>query len=122
VNWHERALCAEFNPEMWFPDKGSTAMARDAKQVCGSAEMPSCPVREQCLEYALTHNMQDGIWGGMAPRERKNYKRARNRPTRARTHCDAGHELARVGRRGDGRCAECANRWDRARRRDGGAA
>lgn len=66
--WQEDALCAQTDPEAFFPEKGGSA--RDAKRVC-----LSCPVRAQCLEYALRHDERFGIWGGLSERERRTLKR-----------------------------------------------
>ena len=44
--WQERALCAQTDPEAFFPEKGGST--REAKKVC-----LSCDVRVECLEYAL---------------------------------------------------------------------
>ena len=44
--WQERALCAQTDPEAFFPEKGGST--REAKKVC-----LSCEVRVECLEYAL---------------------------------------------------------------------
>lgn len=41
-----------------------------AKRVCGL-----CPVRAECLEYAITHNQTEGVWGGMGESERASYRR-----------------------------------------------
>ena len=66
--WYELALCAQTDPEAFFPEKcGST---REAKRVCAS-----CPVARQCLEYALENDERFGIWGGMSERERRKLKR-----------------------------------------------
>ncbi len=66
--WQERALCAQTDPEAFFPEKGGST--REAKAVCAS-----CEVRAQCLEYALENDERFGIWGGMSERERRRYKR-----------------------------------------------
>ena len=58
------ALCAEIDPELWFPEKGQPN--RPAKQVCAS-----CPVRTACLQYALEHSERFGVWGGLSERERR---------------------------------------------------
>ena len=46
LGWQERALCAQTDPEAFFPEKGGST--REAKRVC-----LSCEVRGECLEYAL---------------------------------------------------------------------
>ena len=41
----------------------------------------ACPVRAQCLEYALAHRIDDGIWGGSSERERRRIlQQRRHRP------------------------------------------
>ena len=68
LGWQDRALCAQTDPEAFFPEKaGST---REAKRVCRS-----CDVRAECLEYALENDERFGIWGGLSERERRRLKR-----------------------------------------------
>lgn len=66
--WQERALCAQTDPEAFFPEKGGST--RDAKKVC-----VGCPVQKECLEYALEHDERFGIWGGLSERERRKLKK-----------------------------------------------
>ncbi len=66
--WQDRALCAQTDPEAFFPEKGGST--REAKRVCRS-----CEVRAECLEYALEHDERFGIWGGLSERERRRLKR-----------------------------------------------
>lgn len=68
TDWHERALCAQTDPESFFPEKGGST--REAKKVC-----LSCGVRSECLEYALGHDERFGIWGGLSERERRKLKK-----------------------------------------------
>lgn len=66
--WQERALCAQTDPEAFFPEKGGST--REAKRIC-----QGCEVRDECLEYALAHDERFGIWGGLSERERRRIKR-----------------------------------------------
>ena len=68
LGWQERALCAQTDPEAFFPEKGGST--REAKRVC-----TSCEVRAECLEYALANDERFGIWGGLSERERRKLKR-----------------------------------------------
>ncbi len=43
-----------------------------ARAVCAR-----CPVQEECLEYALKHNIEFGVWGGMSRKEREQIARKR---------------------------------------------
>ena len=66
--WQERALCAQTDPEAFFPEKGGST--REAKRICSG-----CEVKAECLEYALAHDERFGIWGGLSERERRRLKR-----------------------------------------------
>ncbi len=66
--WQERALCAQTDPEAFFPEKGGST--REAKRIC-----MGCEVRDECLDYALAHDERFGIWGGLSERERRRIKR-----------------------------------------------
>jgi WhiB family redox-sensing transcriptional regulator len=68
LSWQERALCAQTDPEAFFPEKGGST--RDAKKVC-----VGCDVRGECLDYALEHDERFGIWGGLSERERRKFKK-----------------------------------------------
>jgi WhiB family transcriptional regulator, redox-sensing transcriptional regulator len=68
MGWQERALCAQTDPEAFFPEKGGST--REAKRIC-----MGCEVRDACLEYALAHDERFGIWGGLSERERRRLKR-----------------------------------------------
>ena len=62
--WRLNALCAETDPEAFFPEKGGST--REAKRVCSG-----CEVRVECLEFALASDERFGIWGGLSERERR---------------------------------------------------
>jgi WhiB family redox-sensing transcriptional regulator len=66
--WQERGLCAQTDPEAFFPEKGGST--REAKKVC-----LTCDVRQDCLEYALANDERFGIWGGLSERERRKLKK-----------------------------------------------
>ncbi len=68
LSWQDQALCAQTDPEAFFPEKGGST--REAKRVCAS-----CDVRSDCLEYALANDERFGIWGGMSERERRRLKK-----------------------------------------------
>ena len=68
-DWQENALCAQTDPEAFFPEKGGST--REAKRICSG-----CEVRAECLEYALANDERFGIWGGLSERERRRLRRA----------------------------------------------
>lgn len=64
------ALCAQTDPELFFPDKIENQYSHLAKQIC-----VKCPVRIECLTWALQNEEDFGIWGGFSPKERNDIKR-----------------------------------------------
>jgi WhiB family redox-sensing transcriptional regulator len=68
-DWRDLALCAEVDPDMFFPEKGGST--RDAKKVCAT-----CEVVAECLEDALRKDERFGIRGGKSERERRKLKRS----------------------------------------------
>jgi len=65
--WQQKALCAQTDPEAFFPEKGGST--REAKRIC-----LGCEVKDACLEYALENEERFGIWGGLSERERRRLK------------------------------------------------
>jgi hypothetical protein len=68
--WAEWALCAQADPDAWLSEKGQRALAAVAVRICGD-----CPVRAQCLGYALSGGdtwggIAGGIWDDAPPQER----------------------------------------------------
>ena len=74
--WWDYANCLGVDPDLFFPERG--ASTKEAKEVCRG-----CIVREDCLEYALSHGEKFGIWGGMSERERRRLRRQRALARRA---------------------------------------
>jgi WhiB family redox-sensing transcriptional regulator len=68
LSWQDQALCAQTDPEAFFPEKGGST--REAKRIC-----VGCEVKQECLEYALMQDERFGIWGGLSERERRRLKR-----------------------------------------------
>lgn len=67
--WTGNALCAQTNPEEFFPVQGGTP--KHAKLICAQ-----CPVINDCLSYALANREQWGVWGGTTEAERAQILRA----------------------------------------------
>lgn len=65
--WMADALCAQTDPELFFPVVGGSG--REAKRLCRP-----CPVRAQCLTFALEHH-ERGVWGGTSEKERDELRR-----------------------------------------------
>lgn len=76
--WQSAALCAQIEPELWFPEKGGSA--KSAKEIC-----MRCPVRQPCLEEGLRAPDNFGIFGGLSERDRRKLRRDSGFDTRSAT-------------------------------------
>ena len=70
--WREFARCLGADPDLFYPVSDDAAEA--AKAICAV-----CPVRELCLEYALTAREKEGVWGGRTEKERRRLIRQRRK-------------------------------------------
>lgn len=77
--WHQRAVClVEDDLEAFFPNEGNPAAVQEAIAVCDT-----CPVRQICLDDALSRETPDtayGIYGALTATERKRILRRRKGP------------------------------------------
>ena len=65
--WADHAACAGSDWQVFFPSTdGPTRSVTAAKRVCAR-----CPVWGECLDYAIRHKMDYGVWGGAAPKMRR---------------------------------------------------
>jgi WhiB family transcriptional regulator, redox-sensing transcriptional regulator len=69
VRWQNRAACRGVEVEIFFPPDRDP-IETVAKEICRA-----CTVREDCLEYCLSHREEHGIWGGMTERERRHMRK-----------------------------------------------
>jgi WhiB family redox-sensing transcriptional regulator len=70
TEWMRHGNCREEPPSLFFPSDG--VGVEIARRLCAS-----CPVKEPCLEYALLHRIDHGVWGGTSERERRRILRRR---------------------------------------------
>ena len=77
-DWRDRAACFGLDPELFFPMQGPTAgeTVRQAKQVCWN----DCPVRQECEDYGVEHELRFGVFGGWTVRERRKLRLLRDMP------------------------------------------
>lgn len=75
------AACRDMDPALFVPGPGRNGHNyAQARKVCAD-----CPVRIDCLEFALTVGERHGMWGGLTPAERRPYLRHRRVPGRNAT-------------------------------------
>lgn len=77
--WRAHGACRGIDPSIFYPEieedpESDVDPAADAKAVCDV-----CPVREPCLEHALSRREKAGVWGGLTTPERRRLIRRRRR-------------------------------------------
>jgi WhiB family redox-sensing transcriptional regulator len=98
-DWRQSGACGDMNPDDLFADPGSPDEVRVL------AACAACPVRRQCLAFAVEQGIADGIWGGMTEGD---LRRLLGTARTASPLCTSGrHLLADVGVTADGRCRAC---------------
>ena len=64
-SWQRQGLCLDYPDVSWFPDRGEAT--GPAKAICAR-----CPVRGECLNYALSVGSSlQGVWAGTSQQERR---------------------------------------------------
>jgi WhiB family redox-sensing transcriptional regulator len=63
LTWQQDGICQQTDPDAFFPEQGGSVEA--AKAIC-----EGCPARKACLQWAIVHDEQFGIWGGLTRGER----------------------------------------------------
>lgn len=58
-DWQQDALCGQTDPEQFFPPRGGSTVK--AQRICAA-----CPVREQCLEWAMRVRPEYGMYAGLS--------------------------------------------------------
>lgn len=97
-SWHALAECAGVDPDLFHPTNGDY---RQAARVC-----ETCPVKAECLQWALDHDEPHGMWGGLGPRARQRLRGDAPRRLSPIAHgTEAGHKAH--NRRGIPPCRAC---------------
>lgn len=124
--WRDHAACAGMDTDMWFPTTTGARPDPEAIALCRN-----CPVRVECLEYAIVVGEQYGVWGGLTAKQLRGIRKRRGLPPHARpstfdtvTTCGEYHGTTTGARRhyraGEPPCRACrrANNRDRTRYRE----
>lgn len=83
-DWRNQAACRGLDPDLFFSlDTFETKPDRDDREIQAKAVCAGCPVRVECLEYALQAGERYGIWGGLDEIERRAVQRRRATADRA---------------------------------------
>ena len=68
--WRQDAACAGADTDIFFSNSEDDELNAEAKSICAA-----CPVADLCLQYALSTNQTEGVWGGMTGPERRRLRR-----------------------------------------------
>lgn len=104
ASWRDQAACRDADLAVFFPEPhtGRTEqyVYAEAVTVCRR-----CPVRDDCLAYALEAGEVNGVWGGHLPSElaRLNGRTTPNKRWRRCVVCGEGYYT----RRQVARCPAC---------------
>ena len=74
-SWRQAAACRDMGPELFFPPDGPEGRDWDsepARAVCAR-----CPVRGDCLEWAVVSGQRHGVWGGATEEQLRRVRRRR---------------------------------------------
>ncbi len=74
-SWRQAAACRDSEVDMFFP--ASEDDAEPAKAICAQ-----CPVRYECLDWAIRTRQDYGVWGGLTESERRQLRRRQVAATR----------------------------------------
>ncbi len=76
-DWMHDGICRDYPPATFFPSDGVGVDI--ARKLCAT-----CPVKQPCLEYALTERIDHGVWGGCSERERRRILKRRRQAVATR--------------------------------------
>lgn len=68
--WQQKGACVDVDTELFYLPYNARGEAKRLQEAEAKAVCVTCPVREQCLEFALATEEQFGVWGGMTEDER----------------------------------------------------
>lgn len=74
LTWHTHARCRGTDADKFYPEKGGAGSSEAAKRLCRV-----CPVRGECLRYAMDAGELYGVWGGFNQAERRVMRREQRR-------------------------------------------
>jgi WhiB family transcriptional regulator, redox-sensing transcriptional regulator len=77
--WQDEAACRDQDIIMFFGPDGERQPERDLREARSKALCADCPVRVDCLNYALSRPEKYGVWGGLSEEERAAERRRRMR-------------------------------------------
>lgn len=74
-DWQASGACRSADPNLFFGPQHEPREVKAARETKAKAVCNTCPVREQCLSFALETNEPFGVWGGLNELERRRLAR-----------------------------------------------
>lgn len=76
THWHRRAACIGADPALFDQDhEKETPATKEQDEATIHRYCDGCPVKDLCLQDAISNNDVDGIRGGMTEKQRRQLKR-----------------------------------------------
>ena len=72
MSYPELAACVS-RPRLFFGPEGETDRPRQRRERKAKAICWDCPLRIECLDFAVANNVIWGVWGGTGEKERQRY-------------------------------------------------
>lgn len=71
TDFMKKAACKDLDTNFFFAEDAKSV--RKAEQFC-----QGCPVKTECLQYAIVTNINYGVWGGVNAKKRRKLRRSIN--------------------------------------------
>ena len=81
--WLDLALCGGLPPDLFIGRDGEQQHEKPAREAAAKAVCANCPVRRECLDYAIRRDIRFGVFGGTGEDERQAMRENRSRRIRA---------------------------------------
>lgn len=69
--WQQRGACTDTDTELFFHPDNERGPRREAREAAAKAVCATCPVLQQCRDYALATREPFGVWGGLSEPDRE---------------------------------------------------
>jgi len=73
--WQARAACRSADPNLFFGPQHEAREVKAAREAKAKSVCAICPVRQECLAFAMATNEPFGVWGGLNELERRRLAR-----------------------------------------------
>lgn len=81
--WQDRAACKDEDLLLFFGADGERQTEREVREAVAKQVCAACPVRTECLNYAVGRPEKHGLWGGLDEDQRTSERRRRMRKANA---------------------------------------